>query len=240
MSKRANRKAVGATWQDDSTSPTLSLEQLAAEGYNLSDIDEGRRLRLVQHSDGSLAYGGFTLTSTGIALQGDVTAQDWQTIGELIFRVNRAIQWLIGDWIVYGEDYQWGQTYEQLAEQTGYTVETLRQYAYVSRHVQLSIRIDNLSFAHHQVVAGLSGDEQIALLTAAAAGGWSVARLRQECGAARERETGILRAQKSSDKNFITVSAAARRAKGAARQQWRQLVIQQIVQWQNLLAELEE
>lgn len=60
----------------------------------------------------------------------------------------------------------------------GFERKTLREYAYVAR--KSSIRMDDLSWGHHQVVVPLSPPEQREWLEAALRNGWTVAELRHE------------------------------------------------------------
>jgi hypothetical protein len=94
----------------------------------------------------------------------------WTKRGRAIAaKVNDAC-WEIGDWVLEAEA-KWGERYREAAEITGLAEKTLREYAYVARRFELSRRMDNLSFGHHQLVAaipeeaaeewlGLSDDEQ--------------------------------------------------------------------------------
>lgn len=67
---------------------------------------------------------------------------------------------------------------EALALWPGYERGTLRDYAWVAR--KSSIRIDDLSFAHHRLVAPLPPDDQREWLTLALQNEWTVAELRRE------------------------------------------------------------
>jgi N6-adenosine-specific RNA methylase IME4 len=67
---------------------------------------------------------------------------------------------------------------DALAMWPGYERKTLRQYAWVAR--KSSIRIDDLSFAHHVLVASLPPADQQEWLEAALANGWTVAELRRQ------------------------------------------------------------
>jgi hypothetical protein len=71
----------------------------------------------------------------------------------------RSIGFMIGDWINYAEN-KWGEKYNEAMACTGLEYKTLRDYAYVSRSVQLSARADNLPFRHHSVVAKLKDPEE--------------------------------------------------------------------------------
>ncbi len=59
--------------------------------------------------------------------------------------------WAIGDWLNYGER-RYGEMYAQAVDATGYENGTLRDAKWVSGAYELSIRIYNLSFAHHRIV----------------------------------------------------------------------------------------
>jgi hypothetical protein len=135
---------------------------------------------LMVAEDGVLAIGGYSLTSIGLKINGDVTYENWETVGALLLRLEGAIQLLIGDWLVQAER-QWGQTYEAIAEQTGYAVKSLYQYKWVAENVPFSMRIETLTFTHYTVVAGIDDDSRkMTLLEKAADEGWSVKRLRDE------------------------------------------------------------
>lgn len=109
--------------------------------------------------DGTLTLGQFTLTPVGLHVYGHPSEDDWLAVGGALRRLQSSLQWLIGDWLLLGER-EWGVTYERVAELTGYDVATLRDCAYVSSHVKMSIRIDKLSFMHHRLVAALPEAEQ--------------------------------------------------------------------------------
>jgi hypothetical protein len=129
-------------------------------------------------SDGTIQLGNFTLMPTGLHVQGNATIDEWRELGGILQRLDASIQWLIGDWMAYGERV-WGQTYEQVAAETGYSYQTLRDYAWVARHVDLSTRIDKLSFSHHRLVAAQPPDEQRQWLEYAVENNLSLSQLRQ-------------------------------------------------------------
>lgn len=142
---------------------------------NVADISH----LLAPQQDGSLVYSGWRLTQTGLLVDGGVDDQSWQALGAILLRLEGALQWLIGDWMAYGE-HQWGVTYAAAASQFGYAVETLHDYAYVCRAVQFSVRTENLSFGHHKLVAALDEELQREWLNAAAENDWSISRMRSE------------------------------------------------------------
>jgi hypothetical protein len=102
----------------------------------------------------------FTITRTGIEFNDEMTFDEWNELGRKITPIGKSIGFIIGDWINYGEK-RWGDKYEEAITSTGMAYQTLRNYAYVARRVQLSCRQDKLGFEHHAVVAKLkSNDEQ--------------------------------------------------------------------------------
>lgn len=132
---------------------------------------------LVVKDDGSIQSGKFKLSAIGLGIDDSVSQEEWTELGQVLRRLDVALQWLIGDWMVYGERV-WGYTYEKVALSFGYEVSTLYNYTSVARKVSFSRRRENLSFGHHQAVASRAPEEQAHWLALAEDEGWSVARLR--------------------------------------------------------------
>lgn len=102
----------------------------------------------------------FSITPTGIQFNGELSFEEWESLGQELAPIGKSIGFIIGDWINYGES-RWGDKYEEAIMRTGMAYQTLRNYAYVARRVQLSCRHDKLGFEHHYVVAKLKNpDEQ--------------------------------------------------------------------------------
>lgn len=102
----------------------------------------------------------FAITPTGIEFHEELTFEEWDDLGQKLAPVGKSIGFIIGDWINYGEG-RYGEKYDDAIARTGLAVQTLRNYAWVARRVEMSVRTDNLDFTHHQVVAKLkSPDEQ--------------------------------------------------------------------------------
>jgi hypothetical protein len=126
----------------------------------------------VDDKRGTITVGTFTLTSVGLSASKDAYFDDWLTIGNLLRRIHRSYTWLLADWIRLGERH-WGDTYVQAAEELGYDPHTLRNYVWVANKVDLSLRSDKLSFAHHRLVARLEDPKwQRYWLDAAVKFGW--------------------------------------------------------------------
>jgi hypothetical protein len=184
MAKR--RKDVAANVTGFATNPVdaamytdSETEETDALFSALSDMRKGSRAAVVPVSSaGELAYNGWTLTPTGLVAPEQVNERDYEEIGRVLLRLDSSMQWLIGDWINHGDNFQWGETYARVAAEFGYSENTVMQYAYVARKVEISIRYRDLSFGHHQLVVGMARPEQEQWLQKAADEGLSIAKLR--------------------------------------------------------------
>jgi len=99
----------------------------------------------------------FEPTATGLAIIGEPPYEIWEAYGEKLRFVEGALQWLIGDWLNYGEQ-KWGEMYAQAVDEK--QAATWRSYKWVSNAIQLSTRVDNLSWSHHREVANLQPAQQ--------------------------------------------------------------------------------
>jgi len=107
--------------------------------------------------------------------------------GRRIGAVGRCIQWLLGDWIAYG-NAKFGERYARAAKITGYDTQTLMNMVYVASHFPISRRREGLSWSHHETLAGLRLEEQEHWLDQAVAHRWSVSDLRTMVRAARSED----------------------------------------------------
>jgi hypothetical protein len=101
----------------------------------------------------------FSITPTGIQFNEELSFEEWDTLGQKLGEVGKSIGFIIGDWINYGEG-RYGEKYEEALARTGLAYKTLRNYAYVARKVELSLRKDNLDWYQHATVAKLKTDEE--------------------------------------------------------------------------------
>lgn len=97
-----------------------------------------------------------TMTTTGLHIPEGISREDWESVGEFLGQIDKRMQWMVGDWINAGEreGYINSETYddaERLFPQ--FKRKTLWEYASVARNS--SMRMEELSFNHHQVVAAL-------------------------------------------------------------------------------------
>lgn len=130
----------------------------------------------------------FRLDARGLMPIGTPSYEEWSECGlwlkdarDELDRRMLMVQFAIGDWINYGEQRSWGEKYSQALDETHYDYPTLRNFAYVSRQVPLSLRSDKLTYSHHTLVAGLkTADERKEWLDYAEAEHKSVPALREE------------------------------------------------------------
>lgn len=135
--------------------------------------------QIVAQDDGSFQYRNFRLTQTGLIIPSDITPEDYADIGRILLRLEGGIQWMIGDWLAFGDEKKWGETYQAVAEEFGYEIDTLYTYAWLSRKIRQELRRYELSFSHHRLVANMEPGEQSNWLNQAIEEGWSVKQLRE-------------------------------------------------------------
>lgn len=132
------------------------------------------------------------ITETGIHFDGDLTFEQWCEIGRKVGRIARTSLFLVGDWLVYGQD-RWnaGERFEKMPQEqaerylqamreTGLELRTLMDAAYVARNVPLLQRRAELTFEHHKTVAKVKNEhERAEWLKKADQQGLSTRRLRK-------------------------------------------------------------
>lgn len=140
---------------------------------------------IVPRDSGVMEIAGWKITPVGLIPPSDVNEAEYQNVGRALLRLDTSMQWLIGDWVVLGDNFKWGETYQMLADELGYEVATLKDYAYVARNVSSSVRTDGLSFGHHKIVTAMDEQEQRHWLEKAATDGLSIAKMRKAIKAAQ-------------------------------------------------------
>lgn len=68
--------------------------------------------------------------------------------------------YLVGDWLNYVERKWEEGKYTQTLEESDYSYQTLRTFAWVSLSIDLLRRGNTLSFSHHREVASLEPEKQ--------------------------------------------------------------------------------
>ena len=111
-----------------------------------------------------------TISPIGMLVTGELTPEEWQALAGNIGQAARSIGFIVGDWLVYGQnlfgldgfpDRQVDcASYDLAIEATGLDRSTLQNYAYVSRSIPYSLRTERLSWEHHRLLAKLPDDQQ--------------------------------------------------------------------------------
>lgn len=136
-----------------------------------------------------LADGPFEAGALGLVIQSAPTVDEWLAYGARIRKVDKAIQWVIGDWLNYGEA-AYGEAYSQAFTMwPDVDYGRLRDYKWVSKAIPMSFRNDNLSWTHHRIVAKMAPKSAGRWLRLADDVGMSAAKLREEIAPKEERET---------------------------------------------------
>lgn len=158
MSDR-RKKIQGGVFQHASTAPERDTEALTQQLHRQRPPDELANVDRDHEATVRNRFGAFAITPTGLQVGEEAQQSDWQDLGAYLLKLHGAIQWLIGDWLVFAEDVKWGDI-PTIAAQTGIAEKTLYDYTYVARHVQFSVRTEKLSFGHHALVVRKDGKDQ--------------------------------------------------------------------------------
>ena len=122
---------------------------------------------------------GADLTQTGLSLPSKLDLKQWQEVGEQLCKMDRIMQWAIGDWWCFGYHAYGDRHAIATAKALPYEFGSLMNLGYVARKVKTSLRNEVLSFTHHATVAPLPPDEQKEWLLLAVAEGLTVKQLRE-------------------------------------------------------------
>lgn len=101
----------------------------------------------------------FSIIPTGIQFNEELSFEEWDDLGQKLAPIGKSIGFIIGDWINYGEG-RYGERYEESLKRTGLAYQTLANYSYVARRVEISLRKENLDLHHHLVVAKLKTPDE--------------------------------------------------------------------------------
>jgi hypothetical protein len=137
----------------------------------------------------------------------ELDAHQWAAAGQRLGVVGRCIQWLLGDWLAYGNS-KFGERYARAAQITGYDPQTLMNMVYVASRFSISRRRESLSWSHHETLAALDQGEQDRWLDDTITHRWSVADLRMMLRASR-REAVPLETARRDAQALVQPSAKA-------------------------------
>lgn len=112
-------------------------------------------------------------SATGLDIDEDTSFQDWQVIGDFLKFLDGSIQWIIGDWVAFGEK-RYGDQYTAAMQATGMAYKTVANALWVAKRIPKERRRPSLTFSHHMRVAALPMRKQEALLNRAVKEGLGV------------------------------------------------------------------
>lgn len=127
------------------------------------------------------------LSDSGLEIE-SMDLGTWTAAGQALAKVHKRLLWALGDWYLHGEEsgFLSKNNYEEIAEKFGISKTTLRHAIRVSRKFKNGRRLPDLSWAHHQTVAGRSDADE--LLRYARKAGLSVKGLREHLKETDERK----------------------------------------------------
>ena len=107
----------------------------------------------------------FHARELGLVIEGTPTIEEWTEYGQKLRRVETSMNWIIGDYLVYGE-FKYGEKYTQALDES--MVNSWKVYHWVSKHVPPDRRRGDLSWSHHRLIANLPAEYQTKVLAKAA------------------------------------------------------------------------
>lgn len=132
----------------------------------------------MEHSDMPAPdYTPYTMTETQLVLPPDLPYEEWVEIGERFNRVGKSLQWLIGDWLNFGEN-TYPDMYSQAIELTGYSKQSLQNMKWVASRIHPSHRRESVHWSLHAEVAALPPSEQTYWLECADVERWTKRQMR--------------------------------------------------------------
>lgn len=114
----------------------------------------------------------------GLHLPPDLPWERYVAIGAWLGHLDDMRNWLIGDWLIYGE-HTYGDKYVQAAEVVGLAPQTLMNLRRIAAKVPPQRRRPAVKYSHHGVVAALPPNDQKRLLKRAETERLSKSQLRR-------------------------------------------------------------
>ncbi len=124
-----------------------------------------------------LAFPG-TVSRVGMELQPGLSKQDWLEAGRRCALIERANRWWIGDFLNYGEQAEYGETYREALSLFELDYSTLADLKWIASEFRFSDRSENLTWTHHRATASLDEDVRRYWLREAEENRWSVRELK--------------------------------------------------------------
>lgn len=104
---------------------------------------------------------GFKLHRTGLQIEDWVDQRTWYEFGKLLQQADYSWEWLVADWLAFGDHKYGDQVYKLAARLLGKSPRTWEDYAYIARNVRISERSEILPVLSHKPVARFSDDREL-------------------------------------------------------------------------------
>lgn len=128
------------------------------------------------------------LTTTSLQVPRGTSIEEWIKIGGVLKSFHKSNKWWIGDWLNFGEK-EYGEMFSQAMDETELDYQTLQKYKWVSGSIELSLRRNNLSFSHHELVGKMNPNDQDNWLNKAEKEKWDVRSMKEEIREAEKLPT---------------------------------------------------
>jgi hypothetical protein len=139
----------------------------------------------------------------GVQFDSQLPYDTWRDIGVRIGRAGTRFQFVVGDWLLFGEQ-KYGAKYLEAQDLTGLSYGTLANLKYIAGAIDFHRRRENLSYGHHVEIAALDPADGDRLLDQAEAEGWNREQLRQAVRELKAKLAGPPANQIASDSKIKT------------------------------------
>lgn len=131
------------------------------------------------------------ITGSGLSIPEGLSFDEWLGVGRKLMLADKAVQWAIGDWWIYG-DHRYGERASAAIDPaTGENRLTrYMQYGWVARSIETSRRREVLSWSAHLEVAALEPNIQDGILSRAVENGWGSREVRAAVKEFKDRLAG--------------------------------------------------
>ena len=120
---------------------------------------------IAKNNNAGLLLPHCTLSRVGLQFESQLTAEQWQEVGQHLEQFSGSSQWWLGDWLLHGEGQaEWGSMYDHVLEEFEEKYQTAVAAKWLAKEFELLRRRSNLPWGHHREVASLPREQQEQLL----------------------------------------------------------------------------
>lgn len=173
----------GSSWADLPEGGQVSVLVDPPEGEKQIKLLGGKPVEVTYHSTTLAEFdsdilpdvfgsGKLDIDPLGVTIIGDLSFDEWRAEIEGLFRIGKALPWIVGDLMNYGEaayGEQWAQVLA-VAEILDYSPSTIQQWKSVAGRIPMSERQEDVSWGCWRYLAGKTPAERAFGLEAYAGG----------------------------------------------------------------------